>query len=110
MIFNQSLWFLTPDLLAVSTCSFELDDEGRILGTTDHLDLESRIVEIPVLGAGGLLGDLKRDATLADCGFAKDNVSHYSRSLLLSRRLCTLIGLQFCLVLDRAGLHSKVHS
>jgi len=51
----------------------ELDDEGRIVGTTDNLDLSTRIVETSVPNVGHLLRDLKYDAVLSNCGFVNDN-------------------------------------
>mgnify|MGYP007047584143 CR=1 FL=1 len=49
---------------------FELDAEGRIAGTCDHLDCETRVVQLS--GLDEHLGDLKTDASIANCGLVKD--------------------------------------
>eukprot|EP00614_Pseudopedinella_elastica_P001161 CAMPEP_0172605880 /NCGR_PEP_ID=MMETSP1068-20121228/26080_1 /TAXON_ID=35684 /ORGANISM="Pseudopedinella elastica, Strain CCMP716" /LENGTH=149 /DNA_ID=CAMNT_0013408409 /DNA_START=249 /DNA_END=698 /DNA_ORIENTATION=+ len=51
--------------------SLELDAEGRIAGSTDHLDCESRVVQSS-LSQGPALDELLTDCALANCGFVKD--------------------------------------
>ena len=54
---------------------FELDGEGRISGTSEHVDCSTKICDLMELkdtDDGGLLDDLRTDCALADCGLVKD--------------------------------------
>ena len=61
---------------------FELDDDGRIANTAEHVDCSTAVSTIACLDGGAkepeaeaastLLRDLRTDCALADCGLVKD--------------------------------------
>ena len=54
---------------------FELDEEGRISGTSEHVDCSTKVCDLMELKDTddlGLLDDLTTDCALADCGLVKD--------------------------------------
>ena len=54
---------------------FELDEEGRISGTSEHVDCSTKVCDLMELkdtDDPGLLDDLTTDCALADCGLVKD--------------------------------------